>query len=753
MSKSTNVTLRYKMYKSGKSWVFAGIVSAGLVFAFGGTVAQADTTNTATDPTTTTEEKAPTPVAPTVPTPAAPVAPNTPTAPKPVPADGPTEPTTPPAPTNQPTDPKSPEEPANPAGDPSVTENPAVHKPAKRLQAPAPHQNEPTPPTNPAPASTAPTAPVTPVATAAPLSAPVNESIDVWMPNKILQKMVAKAMGIDVSQITKDNIATGLTSLATAHTIDSTVYIDGQTPFSLEGLQYATGLTSLDLSYDNGIDYMNLQTLPTGSGAYGDIVDLTPLASLTNLTTLNVSRNKIVNLKPLEGLKKLTTLNVMYNWIGDFSMLDAKQIASLKISHQNFVVDYAQQKFVDQTTHAITVAPLIQLPQNYNATLDKPFLINSENFKLVETQLQQIHVNGNPFQGHQIFSLYYSGMGEDDYTVNTDGSIQFTNIKLQRPYYYGGTYGKYADSVGVATPGNHKYYLRADLWSSKMDNFTILIPYANAEKAAAITVQYRDEADDTATIKSDLSFGTDKMTGDPYALTPDQLAVDGYTYDDVRNQSAAITGTLSNQAQTITLYYTKNATKPVTPPVVTPPVTPTSTVTVTVHYQDNQGNSLLPDALLTGQSGTAYQVKTPVIKGYQLDSASNPTGTFGPADQTVTVTYHKVTSGGDGATITPGINKVKQQPDMVTPAKPTQQDLTTHSGNAAKVATVASHPQRLTTPVRTATRVATNQATPLDKQAKTVLPQTNEHRTSPLIGLGLLLASLIGITTRFRKRN
>jgi len=50
MSKPTNTTLHYKMYKSGKSWVFAGIVSAGLVFAFGGTVAQADTTNTATDP-------------------------------------------------------------------------------------------------------------------------------------------------------------------------------------------------------------------------------------------------------------------------------------------------------------------------------------------------------------------------------------------------------------------------------------------------------------------------------------------------------------------------------------------------------------------------------------------------------------------------------------------------------------------------------------------------------------------------------
>jgi len=751
MSKSTNTPLHYKMYKSGKSWVFAGIVSAGLALSFGGTVAQADTPDTTTDPTTTTE-KAPTPETPVATTPTAPVAPNTPTTSKPVTTDEPTEPTTPPAPTKQP-EPKSPEAPIKPTDDPSETENPVVHT---KLQAPAPQPNEPTSPTNPVPTTPAPapTAPTAPMATAAPLSAPVNESIDVWMPNKILQKMVAKAMGIDVSQITKDNIATGLTSLATAHTIDSTVYIDGQTPFSLEGLQYATNLTSLDLSYDNALDYMNLQTLPTGSGAYGDIVDLTPLANLTNLMTLNVSRNKIVNLKPLEGLKKLTTLNVMYNWIGDFSMLDAKQITSLKISHQNFVVDYAQQKFVDPTTHTITVAPLIQLPQNYNATLARPFLINRENFELVETQLQQIHVNGSPIQGHQIFSLYYSGMGKDDYTVNTDGSIQFTNIEPQSTYYYGGTYGKYADSVGLATPGNHKYYLRADLTSSRMDSFTILIPYDTAKNAAAITVQYRDEANDTTAIKPDLTFGTDKMTGDSYTLTPNQLAVDGYTYDDARNQSAAITGKFSDQAQTITLYYTKNATKPVTPPVVTPPVTPTSTVTVTVHYQDNQGNTLLSDAQLTGQSGTAYQVKTPVIKGYQLDSASNPTGTFGSADQTVTVTYHKIISNGGDATITPGTDKVKQQPDMVAPTKSTQLALTTHGGNAAKISNAVNHPQRLTTSVSTSTSSTTSQTTTLGKQqAKTVLPQTSEHRTSPLIGLGLLLASLIGITTRFRKRN
>jgi len=37
-------SLHYKMYKSGKSWVFAGLISAGLLFSFGGENALADIT-------------------------------------------------------------------------------------------------------------------------------------------------------------------------------------------------------------------------------------------------------------------------------------------------------------------------------------------------------------------------------------------------------------------------------------------------------------------------------------------------------------------------------------------------------------------------------------------------------------------------------------------------------------------------------------------------------------------------------------
>ena len=45
-------SLRYKMYKAGKLWLFAGISTVGLLLAFGGNPVSADT-NTATDTTTT----------------------------------------------------------------------------------------------------------------------------------------------------------------------------------------------------------------------------------------------------------------------------------------------------------------------------------------------------------------------------------------------------------------------------------------------------------------------------------------------------------------------------------------------------------------------------------------------------------------------------------------------------------------------------------------------------------------------------
>ncbi|MCH5464145.1 MucBP domain-containing protein [Levilactobacillus tujiorum] len=741
MSKSANNKLHYKMYKSGKSWVFAGILSAGLLLAGGGTVASADTTPTSTP---TTEN----------------VTPQAENVQNDTPSETPTSDEKAPEADPAVTEPKaetltSPEKPETPA--PSKTSTPAPQTPSVHT----PEVQDPTAPKQPAPVTTpgTPEEPATnpaPEQTTAPMMAslnvPADTSIDTWMPNKTLQNMVAKALGKDVSQITQDEM-TGLTSLASGHTLGDTVYVDGKTPFSLEGLQYATNLTSLDLSYDPSFEYIKLQMSPNGSGDLGDITDLTPLSALTKLTTLNVANNKIVSLAPLAGLKNLTNLDVTHNRIGDFSMLDANQFTSLKIGHQVFVVDYAQQKYVDPTTHAITIAQPLQLPQNYSGKLQMPFMGfggELEGFDLVQIKLQQIHLSNG--EQPMVFLLYKSGNLSSKYTLNADNSLSFTNIAPQSTYYYGNSYDLYPNSVGTPTPGNHKYYLRANLQGKLGDSFTVLIPYANATAAAPVTVQYRDEADDTTAIKDDLVLGADQMAGDTYTLTPDQLAVDGYTYDDDRNQGAALTGTLSDQAQTITLYYKKDATNPVTP--VTPPVTPAATVTVTVHYQDEQGNTVLQDAYLTGSAGDTYQVETPAMDNYQLVSAAYPTGTFGTSDQDITVTYHKLSTGGDGATISKEKPTTKGQPDTVTSK---QQNTTTKTRPAtSRTSGQAATVKLATHSTGAAAKVAVNRSADNVRQSAVksseTLPQTNEHRTAPILGLALLLSTLVGFGLH-RKRN
>ena len=71
---------------------------------------------------------------------------------------------------------------------------------------------------------------------------------------------------------------------------------------SLEGLQYAVNLKSLDLSEN-------------------DISDLSPLAGLENLTYLELDRNYISDLTPLGGLTGLVHLNLYNNEITDITPL------------------------------------------------------------------------------------------------------------------------------------------------------------------------------------------------------------------------------------------------------------------------------------------------------------------------------------------------------------------------------------------------------------------------------------------------
>jgi len=84
---------------------------------------------------------------------------------------------------------------------------------------------------------------------------------------------------------------------------------------NVEGLQYATNLTKLDLSG-------------------GEIADIGPLAALTKLTDLNLSDNQIKDLAPLKKMTKLVVLNFASNLVYDLGPLQSlKNISYLDLSY------------------------------------------------------------------------------------------------------------------------------------------------------------------------------------------------------------------------------------------------------------------------------------------------------------------------------------------------------------------------------------------------------------------------------------
>ncbi len=92
----------------------------------------------------------------------------------------------------------------------------------------------------------------------------------------------------------------------------------------LTGLEFATGLIPLNLSYNIISDITPLSGLIKLTSldlSYNIISDITPLAGLTNLTSLDLSYNIISDITSLSGLTNLTSLRLHDNFFSDISPL------------------------------------------------------------------------------------------------------------------------------------------------------------------------------------------------------------------------------------------------------------------------------------------------------------------------------------------------------------------------------------------------------------------------------------------------
>lgn len=638
MLKRTETRQHYKMYKQGKHWLFASITTGILAVGLGSVTAQADDQPATNQPAVTTaagkmenEESTVTLTPPATTDVAAAVADQDLTSPV--------------------------------ASDPAV-EQPAINESVNK-------NGEATP----TPTSTSSTTAGATAETVTPLPAPTDTelgatpkikavklvqaeltrlnqadpTIDDWMPNERLQEVVLAALRkqnpgqawANAQAITQADMLL-LTSIYADGRNGMGTYIDGETEYSLEGLQYATNLTSLTLI--NSFNY--------APGAYyGDIVDVSPLKNLQKLTKVDLQHNRIEDATDLANLENVTSMLVNYNHIRDLSPFGKRDYQEYGDSSQVIYLDPIVINDATREGHLKVQCirrdgTVVQLEWS-ERVLVPVFFYNTFTY--------MFHYSAGDAVSDGEGGLYYSNIADQKPGLTTYPNV---TVKPLKDYYF--LTGKYASANPSGT-----------------QDFAVIQPYTIAATAESVTVHYQDEQGQQIAPDTVLPAG---VVGEDYSTEP--LKITGYTL--VKTPDNA-TGQYGADPIEVTYVYRKD-TGTVTPPVVTP----TEESTVTVHHQLANGTAIAADQILKGKVGSAYQSQPVQIAGYKLvTTPSNASGVFGDTDTEVTYVYEKVETGGGGDLITDGDGD-DNDGDSGTGGQPGEITTTAPAGDTGKPTTLTN---------------------------------------------------------------
>ncbi|MBC2237325.1 leucine-rich repeat domain-containing protein [Listeria innocua] len=116
---------------------------------------------------------------------------------------------------------------------------------------------------------------------------------------------------------------TNVTDLVSQSELDSLTELRSNLPIaSIEGIQYLTNLTELNISNAEVSDISALKDLTklTKLEMYqNNISDINVLENLTNITDLDLHDNQLTDISPVRNLTNLVELNLAYNQISDIS--------------------------------------------------------------------------------------------------------------------------------------------------------------------------------------------------------------------------------------------------------------------------------------------------------------------------------------------------------------------------------------------------------------------------------------------------
>lgn len=526
------------------------------------------------------------------------------------------------------------------------------------------------------------------------------EDVSSWLPDPTLQSIVAKALGIEVSEITKEKIS----KMQTIY-----IYSTDSALADLSGLEYATSLSSFymngtnqisdfsvltkidslvyaylmgaNVTDDNVPDFgdnltrLNLSSANVTDAVYPKILEMKNLESLTFESNMNIT-----TIAPLATLPNLKELRIQFCAVSDFTVIN------------NFPVLENLAAYGQNTGRSDGVTTISAKELNYDAATQSFFVP----FSIMPNRLTNFDGYVPPFSTSNSQSQTYFDLNgvqlpssqlsitDQDVTVSDITPEEFEGIhtmkynsRLNNP---AGTY---------AQPDGFSFYA--------ISSGTYLHQFAinHQEAAADVTVEYVDTDGNEIHASQAISGNV----GDDYDATTDgyKLTINGYTLDTKQLPKNGI-GVMSDQAQTVTYVYTKNSDKG---------KDSERAAAVTVVYVDKDGKEIHAAKTIQGNIGDHYDATTKEyqlsINGYHLDESQLPEnriGKLGKEPQTITYVYTKDAS----------------------PAKTS----TSEQKN------------------KTSTSKKENTNYQKDSESKAKLPQTNDVSKSYLNLIGIGLVSFIG---------
>ncbi|MBC2244782.1 LPXTG cell wall anchor domain-containing protein [Listeria booriae] len=445
--------------------------------------------------------------------------------------------------------------------------------------------------------------------------AATSEEVQDWMPDAKLRQSVQLALGLaDENEITKESMR----QLTTLENINAS---------SLTGLEYAVNLRSIDVGFFTdfeGKDFVYKS----------NIKDFSPLYGLHNLRSIALSGDFS---SPLlrELFSHVSTITGIYlfnnavlqdlNWMDEIPSNNTFGFTLMGGGNHGDEVQVTDFSGLDNRSLSgiVIYSPTIKkIPFSTFNPNNQVRLFHGQvsdysrlgNMKLVDISAQDIRhvpakivgdrvVAKNPIRLPEGFPAMKAGHFRN-YFNSFDEVKQELSISVERLLYINQPH--FTDTFGYSYLRDGKTFNAGGAISMDIEGLPVTVRYTDTEGTSI-------HADTTLT----------GLFTEPYTSTA--VSVPGYT---LKTSPANATGTYSEKAQTVTYVYEKIATGP-----------------VTVQYVDEQGASIAPTEVLTGDYGKAYTSKAQHIAGYVLlETPTNATGVFTEQAQTVTYVYHKQTA-------------------------------------------------------------------------------------------------------------